>query len=1171
MSVRFIIGRSGTGKTTTCLSEISTSLRENASGQPIIYIVPDQMTFLTEYELITTPRLGGMMRAQVYSFTRLAWRILQETGGGSRFHLSNTGINMLIRKIIEEKKEQLTIFQLASDKNGFTEQVEKMITEFRRYCVSPAELVAQQQFLKEVETKQDLQDKLHDLQLIYRHFEDAISGKYLDSEDYFQLLADKIPKSKELQAAEIYIDGFHSFTPQEYLIIGQLMKCCQRVTITLTVDRIYTSESPDELDLFRMTGETCQTLVDIAKTEQVPIEDSKILLEQQRATNPSLAYLETHFDERPSQPYDKKTNITICQAANRRAEIEGVARKITNFIREEDLRYRDIAVLMRNGSDYHDLVNTIFHDYHIPYFIDQKQTMLHHPLIELIRSTLEIINGNWRYEAVFRAIKTDLLFPLHENQQEMRENMDQLENYVLAYGIQGNKWTQKQRWIYRRFRGLELETNVQTDKEKAMEYQLNEWRLLITAPILRLARRLKRAQNGRQMCEAVFLYLEELHIQEKLEKWQFAEAEKGNLVKSNKHEQAWNKIIELLDQYVEILGEEKTSIKQFASVIDAGLESLKFSLVPPAMDQVLIADLEKSRLFNIKVAFIIGLNEGVLPAKIVDEGILADDDRGVLQAAGLRLAPSSRVRLLDETFIAYKAFTTASNHLVISYPIADEEGKSLMPSFYIKRIQDLFPKAKEQLFLSDPTELSETEQLAYVVNENMTLSYLTSQLQRKKRNYPMYDFWWDIYNYYVNSKKWRFIAGKVLASLFYENNAKQLSEETTDLLYGKEIAASVSRMELYHSCPFAHFAGYGLKLRERQIFRLEAPDIGELFHGALKHIADSIMENNLTWDTLTKQQCEHLAIEAVQSLAPKLQNEILFSSNRQHYMKRKLTNVISRATTILSEHAKKSYFAPIGIEVAFGPTGSLPPLQFTLKNGTKMSLVGRIDRIDKADDESGVYLRIVDYKSSVREVNLTEVYYGLALQMLTYLDIAIANSKSYIGVEATPAGVLYFHVHNPMINANKVLTMEEAEQAIFKDFKMKGLMLADEKVVRLMDHSLKTGFSQIVPARMNKSGLSMKQSSVAELGQIHSMRHYVRNLFIKTGNNIISGSTELAPYKLKDKSGCTFCPYQPVCQFDQSIEGNQYRILPSLNQAEAIKRMEEEVKLDGENGNSTKA
>lgn len=1171
MTVRFIIGRAGTGKTTKCLTEIRANLINDPSGDPIIYIVPDQMTFLSEYELVKSPGIGGMIRAQVYSFTRLAWRILQETGGGSRFHLSTVGINMLIRKIIEDNKNELKTFQLAADKHGFTNEMEKILTEFRRYCVRPEELGAKKEMLAENadQAEQSLQNKLADLELIYRNFEDALIGKYVDTEDYFQLLAEKIAQSSELKNTEVYIDGFHSFTPQEYVVIHQLMKHCRRVTIALTTDQLYSQHSPDELDLFRMTGETSQTLFEMANNEQIDIEETEFLYEQKRWSTPSLRYLERHFDTRPVKPFAEVPDIHLCQSANRRAELEGIARQMNQFVYSHGYRYRDIAVLMRNGSDYDDLIQTIFTDYEIPFFIDRKQTMLHHPLIELIRSTLEIINSNWRYEPVFRAVKTELLFPLTEDPQQIREQMDQLENYVLAYGIQGRKWTGKERWTYRRMRGLELATNVQTDQEKRFELQLNEWRLQITAPIVRLTKRLKKAQTGQKLCEAIFLYLEELDIKDKLEKWQLSAEKSGQLLKSSEHDQAWTRTIELLDQFVEILGDEKLSIKKFTEILDAGIETLTFATVPPAMDQVVIADLEKSRLADVKVTFVIGLNEGVLPAKISDDGILADGDRDLLHVAGLQLAPTSKTRLLDETFIAYKAFTTPSNHLFLSYPLANEEGHALMPSFYIKRMKDIFPHVREHVFLTDPVDLSEEDQLLFVANEQMALSYLTAQLERKKRNYPIYDFWWDVYNYYVKNDKWRPMTEKVFASLFYENKSKQLLEETTKSLYGEDILASVSRMEMFHRCPFSHYAQHGLKLRERQVFKLEAPHIGELFHGALKYIADTVTNQNLSWASLSKKDCKKLAEEAVKSLAPKLQNEILFSSNRHFYMKRKLQNVISKASFMLSKHAQQSGFSPVGLEIAFGPGESLPPLQFTLKNNTKMALRGRIDRIDKAEENSGVFLRIVDYKSSQQDLNLSEVYYGLSLQMLTYLDIVMTYSNELIGVEATPAGVLYFHVHNPIINAKTMLTVDEIDKEIFKQFKMRGLLLADEQVVKLMDTSLESGDSQIVSAGIRKDGSLSKRSKVAAEEQLEAMRHYVRNLYVKSGNAIMRGTTDISPYKLKKRTACTFCAFKAVCQFDQLIESNEYRILQPKKDEDVFELIQKEVTQDGANEHST--
>lgn len=1162
MSLRMILGRSGSGKTAMCLNEIRNRLLEkpNSEGTPIIYIVPEQMTFSSEYRLSTDPGIGGMIRAQVYSFSRLAWRILQEVGGISRYHLSSVGMSMLIRKIIDDKKDQLKLFRSAAEKNGFIQQLEQMLIEFKRYCIKPEELMQESFDL----SSKALNDKLNDLEIIYKHFEEETFGKYIDSEDYFQLLSDKVSQSNYLKEAEIYIDGFYSFTPNEYQVIKELMKHCKSVTIAITTDQLHLESAGDELDLFRMSKEACSTLYEIAKAEGIEIERPLFLTVQQKWDHPSLSHLENKFDTRPAVPYSGDSAIFICEATNPRAEVEGIVREIRQLVRTKNYRYRDIALLIRNGEDYHELVEPIFYDYEIPYFIDQKRTMLNHPLIELIRSTLEVINSFWRYEPVFRVVKTELLYPLGENPVKMREKMDRLENYCLAYGVKGSKWTNRERWSYRRVRGLELETSVQTDEDKKMEQELNELRLIVTAPILRLSRRLKKAETGREFCEAIYLFLEELDIPSKLENWKTVEEEKGNLIKMREHEQVWNAVIDLLDQYVEILGEEQVSLKNFAAILESGFESLHFSLIPPALDQVLIGDLEKSRLTDIKVVFVVGVNEGVLPAKIADEGILVDEDREQLLAAGIHVAPSSRTRLLDENFLVYKAFTTPSDFLYISYPLANNEGKALIPSSYIKRMKDLFPHAKEHVYVSDPAELREDEQLDFVSNKKTTMSYLTAQLQLKQRNYPISALWWDVYNHYLNSM-WADKLEKVLSSLFYTNKAVRLSKEVADELYGEVIEASVSRMELFNGCAFSHFAGHGLKLRERQIFQLEAPEIGELFHAAIKYISDVVNEQKLTWANLTKKQCEELAREAVEIIAPKLQNEILLSSERHHYIKRKLQQIITRASMVLSEHAKVSGFFPVGLEIGFGSNNKLNPLTFSLRNGKKMELRGRIDRVDQAEGENNqVYLRIIDYKSSEKDVNLVEVYYGLALQMLTYLDIAITNSKELVEREASPAGVLYFHVHNPIVNANKMLTMDEIETEIKRKFRMKGLILDDPNVIRLMDQSLDSGESHIISAGMKNDGNLTKRSKVASLKDFTDLSQYVRKLYQKTGNDIIDGQVAIAPYKLKDKTPCTFCSYKSVCHFDEAIESNRYRMLTPQSNENILEQIRKELSSESE-------
>ncbi|RFU63537.1 helicase-exonuclease AddAB subunit AddB [Peribacillus saganii] len=1160
MALQFLLGKSGTGKTTAILNEIRENLFESPAGNPIIYIVPEQMTFLSEHKLLATPGLSGMIRSQVLSFTRLAWKVLQEVGGMNRIHLDSTGVSMLIRKIMNDKKDDLKLFARSSEKQGFLAQMEEMLTEFKRYCVKPEEI---RSFLGNNDNEGALGDKLHDLEMIYQAFEDELAGKYLDSEDYFRLLGEKIPFSTFISSADVYIDGFYSLTPQELLIVEKLMKHCKSVKVALTLDKPFRQMPPDSLHLFRQTGNTYYSIYEAAQRLGVEVGDDLVMeIPLRFAEAPALIHLEENFNVRPIREYRGETAVTVTQAVNRRAEVEGTARSILNLVRDQNLRFQDIAILLRNGEAYHDIIQTIFRDYRIPHYIDAKRTMLNHPLIELIRSVLEILVTNWRYEPVFRAIKTELLFPISRSNGKIRVAVDRMENYVLSRGLKGSQWTSKDRWTYRRIRGIEFEDRIQTDREKEIENELNDLKNLLTEPIIRLSKRLKRAVDGRAFCEALYVFLEELHIPEKLEKLKLDAEDAGDLLLAREHEQAWDEVCGLLDQFVEMLGEEKLTIQKFSSVLEAGLETMKFSLVPPAIDQVIVANLDLSRLDDVKAVFVIGLTEGVLPAKLSAEGIFSDGDREFLISRGMEVAASSKTKLLDEEFTAYKAFMTASQALYLSFPLADEEGKSLLASSYIKRVKDVLPDKQECTYLNDPSDLSPEEQASFAVNHDVALSYLTAQLQLKKRNYPIHPLWWDVYNSYIKNPAVSGMAHRVLSSLFYQNRANKLKHDTSKKLYGENILASVSRMEMFNSCAFAHFAAHGLKLRERKIFRLDAPDIGDMFHAALKVIAEHLNANSIPWSSLTKEQCIHLAKAAVDTLAPKLQNQILLSTNRHHYLKRKLENVIARASLVLSEHARLSGFAPIGLELDFGLDGKLPPLSFQLKDGTKMELIGRIDRVDKAEEQDGTYLRVIDYKSSEKELNVSEVYYGLSLQMLTYLDIIITHSQALIGKEAFPAGVLYFHVHNPVVKSNGMLGLDQIEDAIFKDFKMNGLILGDPKVIQMMDATLnpnQAGSSNIIPAGFKKDGTIKSNSKIASKEEFASLNQHVRRLYNTAGNSIVDGIVDIAPYKLKDKIPCTFCSFKSVCQFDQSLEDNKFRTLTSQKKSDILELIRKEA------------
>ncbi|KGP72123.1 helicase-exonuclease AddAB subunit AddB [Pontibacillus yanchengensis] len=1157
MSIRFLLGRAGSGKSTRCLTEIKDLLQTSPEGPPIIYMVPEQMTFQQEYALLKQDGIEGSIRAQVFSFSRLAWRVLQETGGGTKKFISSTGVQMMLRKITEQRKSDWNVFQKAIEKQGFIEQLETMITEFKRYRVTPQTLQEQMnamdQYVHHYPGEEALKHKLEDLSYIYEELLYALREQYIDSEDQLQLLANKIEEADFLEGAEIYLDGFHSFTPQELIVLQALMKKAARVSITLTLDEPRYGEIP-ELDLFYQTGHTFQEIEEVANEVSVPITEIKHLYGevgrfQQRH---AFEHLEHYFNTRPAPAYQDKTPISIAQAVHPRAEVEGVAQEIIELVRDGGYRYQDMAMLIREPEVYHDIIATVFEDYNIPVFIDEKRTMMNHPLIEFLRSAMDVIEGNWRYDAIFRLLKTDFIPSSDSEHPLTQEAIDELENYCLEYGIRTkNKWIGESRWRYQRFKGFDQAS--QTDEEKRKEERLNRLRHQVTAALLPFDESLREAKTVKERCQVLFEWLENLGVPEKLDAWRDDYDDQGLIEKGREQEQVWDAVVQLFEEMVEMIGDDKLSLSVFRTTLDTGFESLDFAHVPPNMDHVIVGSVDRSRISGIKCAFLLGVNEGLWPMKPPAEGMISEQERELLAEHGMQLADSSKRQLLDDHFYVYLAFTAPSDYLWISYPLSNEEGKSKTPSSMVKRIQELFPHAEEKMLLQEDDDHQDAER--FITTPEKTRSVLTAQLSRYLRGYPMKDVWWDVLDWFIVRDKNHLDTRRVLMSLFYENTPANLGNRTTEELYPKQVKASVSRLETYYRCSYQHFAKYGLGLQERSVYKLDAPDIGTLFHEALKQITEWIQAEGRDWNTISQQDTNQYAERAVHQLSPILQHQILYSSNRYQYIQRKLQDVVARAAYMLSEQAKRSQFSPVGLELGFGPDETIPPMKLDLKNGFELLLRGRIDRVDRAQGDEGLLLRIIDYKSSSKGLDLVEVYYGLALQMLAYLDVVLTHAQQWLGAQASPAGVLYFHVHNPMLSDNTLLDDVDIEKELFKKFKMQGLLLEDEEIVKMMDTSLDSGTSHIVPAGLKKNGDFLKSSKTAEEASFQQLQGYIRDLMMQAGEDITNGKVDLNPFQKDQQAACDYCEFRSVCQFDPSLKENSYRSLKGMKDEDILDKI----------------
>lgn len=1177
MAVQFIVGRSGSGKTTFCLEAIRSELQERPMGPPLILLVPEQATFQAEYELVSTPGLSGMLRAQVLSFRRLSYRVLQETGGATRPLLDETGKKMLIYKIMHQLREQLPLFGAAAELAGFIDSMQSFFDELKRYGVTSG--VLQGHIRKHERHWREhsplFLDKMVELLRVFSAYEREMEGSYGDSEEMLALVAERASRSSLLKGAQIWIDGFNGFTPQERAVLAALFQVAADVRVTLCLDRPYgADEMPDELDLFYPTAKTMCELRQLIRESGVDEREPVCLSLPGRArfaASPPLARLEEHLarslrsaqtssgDRDHESKVDLQDAIRIVQAPNRLTEVQGVAREMIRLVRDHGYRWRDMAVIVRRLEDYDDVLKHVFEDYGIPCFFDVKRTVIHHPLIEFVRSAVDVVLNRWRYDDVFRCVKTDFLLSLSEDDREQRKWLDRLENEVLAHGIYGNRWHDERLWanIWEKLHESEGTFDDElSDRRPSLGQEeierLQEARQKIIAPLLTFEQRTRRAVTVRDWIEALYLLLEEVNAQERLARWGEQCLARGEAEEAKEHVQMWERVLDVFDTMVEMIGDEPITAEQFSGMLETGLNSIRLGLVPPSLDQVLVGSMDRTRIGTVRCCFVLGANDGVIPLVQTESSVLSEPERDMLSESGLELAPGSRRKLLDEQFLIYSSLTLSKERLWISYPLADEEGKGLKPSEIIRRLQRIFPELSLRVLAAEPESLGdEEEQLEHVVAPARTLSSLIVQLRRYKNGMPISPLWWDVYHWFVSHDRWRDQLRAMAYGLFFDNRERKLSADTSRKLYGSTLTASVSRMELFVACPFAHFASYGLKLKERKVYRLEAPDIGKLFHAALKAIALDLKQNRISWADLTPDECLRLAEEAVDRLAPDLNSAILQSTKRYGYIARKLKQVVGSAASVLSEHARLGEFVPVGLEIDFGRGGTLPPLTFQLDGNRRMEVRGRIDRIDAAKGEKGTYLRIIDYKSSRTSLSFAEIFYGLSLQMLTYLDVVVTHADRWLESEVIPAGVLYFHVHNPLLSKPNRPSADEAQKEWFRRFRMSGLVLADLDAVQKMDASLEQGKrSDLIPAGLTRQGQFYKTSSVVTETEWEKLRQHTRRTIRRIGGEILEGTVEAKPYRFGNKTPCEYCVYRSVCQFDPGYEGNDYRILNALEKEE---------------------
>lgn len=1144
MSLRIIMGRAASGKSEMVLREIRQEMERDPMGPPLIYLVPDQMSFQAERALLKED-LPGMIRAQVYSFRRFAQRLFTEVGGDTKEPVTPLGVKLLLYQSLYRHQEELKHFRQGVDKPGFGDRLHDLFLEFRRYGVSPEGVERLSASFLQKEAGRLLGEKLSDFSLLYDEVLSRLEGKYIDSEETLRLLAQKILAYPPLREAKVWVDGFVRFTPQEMGVLVSLMTTAQQVSVALPAG---------DGDLFQIPVLMAERLGGLAKKAKVPVT-----VERKegyvRSGDPALRHLADHYEEHGAPPLPAlPQGISLAEAVNRRAEVEWAARTIREWVRTGRARWREIQVLTGDMATYSPHIQTIFADDEIPFFLDERRPMLHHPLVELIRSAFEVIADGWPSEALFRMVKTDL-FPAGGSgtgdAERVRNRYDRLENLILEYGITGTRWKEP-------FWGF-----TAPDERIKREEPL---RVRIAGPLTDLEKRIKGSRRVKDVMIALEDFLSGLKVPERLEAWMEEALAAGSPEEARSHEQVWQAYLALVDQMVEVLGEEEMAPSLLFTLFEKGLLEQNFALIPPAMDQVIVGTLSRTRLFPPKLLILLGVNDGLIPGIPGDQGLILDGERQRIAEEGVLLAPPLEERMLEEELMLYLAVTRPTEHLALSYALADEEGRSLSPSSFIFRLRRLFPALQPVLCTVSP-EGRRGEESAFISHPRRTLSHLVARLREWRKGYPLHPIWLYVYHWFLRTPAWEGSLASLVRSLDYRNQERGMRKATAKRLYGNPIRGSISRLERFYACPFSHFAGYGLQLRERKRYRLELADIGTLFHEALRLISSELQGKGTGWGNLSDADLSELVGRSVEAVSQSVQHQIFLSSNRYRYLRRRLERVVRSSAHTLNKHGAQSLFQTEAVELTFGgEEKGLPAIQIPLGKGMMMELTGRIDRVDLASLGGGTYVRILDYKSSAHAIDLSEVYYGLSLQMLTYLGTLLHLAPEWLGKEVIPAGILYFYVHQPLLTLPMGTEEERVAAERLKRYKMAGLILADTEVVRAMDTGLVNGYSKMIPVGLTQKGTFYSNSKVVSQAELERLLAHVNHLIRQAGEAILAGEASISPFQFKKRTACTFCPYRPVCQFDWQLEENRPRLLRVVKEKDWLASVGEGAPMASEKG-----
>lgn len=1115
MSLRYYMAPSGGGKSTKLYKEIIERSGKETKRNFLV-VVPDQFTMQTQKEMVFAHPRGGIMNIDVLSFGRLAHRIFEEVGGNEKPVLDDTGKSLILRKLAEKRAEELKAFGKNLNRQGYIHEIKSMLSEFMQYGISLPKL---EEMIRCCEGRGLLHQKLVDLQVLYKDFLSYINEKYITTEETLERVCRVLHKSEIVKDSVVVFDGFTGFTPIQNQLIQALLPITKEVIVTVTIDR---RENPFVLDgeqkLFYLSKKTIQSLNALAKEVNVERGDDVLLMDTpviRYLENEALAHLEDNLFRYPAKEYCLPDNIAaeertvrVLECATPKEEVKQMSLCMDELIRKNNWCYRDFAVVTGDLTTYAPYIETRFEQSDIPYFMDQTRGIVLNPVIEFIKSALNIVLYDFKCEHVMHYLRSGMSsFTMDE--------ADEFENFILAKNINGRKKYEKI------FTGNSKEV---TEREVAKLLHLNEMRVKLfeeLAPLLDMNK------ITSDMVEKLYDFLVQSNVEEKLQGYADMFLENGDIVKEKEYRQIYGLIMDLLDQVISLIGEDPITLKEFKEILEAGFGEIQVGSIPQNVDRVVVGDIERTRLKSVKVLFFLGVNDGNIPKSAGSGGLISDLDRQFIMEQGFELAPTPRQQMFIQRLYLYMNMTKPTHQLILSYAAMGSDGKSIRPSYLIETLKKLYPN----LIIEKPQQRNELCQLGTyrdgleLFGQKIRIFCETGEITGDIA---------DLYTALSANADTREPVSQLMQYAFFRYAGNPLTAHVAKLLYGEEIQNSVSRLETFARCAYAHFLQYGMQLREREGFEFEAVDLGNVFHGVLESFSAKLEEENTDWLHFTKEQGEQWIEEVIEDQSVAYKDSVLYSNARNRYAILRITRILKKTVFSLQRQLRKGMFTPKRFEMGFWKQ-----LSKDNDNDMEMSIRGRIDRIDTCEVDDKVYVKVMDYKSGHKKFDVVSFYYGLQLQLVVYMEQALEKvRKESQNKQVVPAAMLYYAVSDPIVKGQK-LSNEELKALVEKELIMRGLVNYEDNICTLLDSDLAKAStsSDVISVSTDKNGDYKSGSEICSTEEFEKMSTFVNKKMQEIGSKIRQGDVEKNPYKKAEQTGCTYCAYQGICGFDTRLEG----------------------------------